>query len=307
LKKKKSGRLASGIFTAIIVLVMIVGVGIMAYPAFSNWYNSLHQSRTIATLQEKIADTSEADKQKMLEEAAAYNEALTDTSSVNHMTDEQMEAYLDTLDVSGTGIMGYIDIPKQKIHLPIYHEATEAVLQIGVGHLPGTSLPVGGEGTHSVLTGHTGLPSAKLFTDIDQMQIGDTFEICVLDETLTYEVESIEVVLPSELSKIQLEEGRDLVTLVTCTPYGVNTHRLLITGHRVANAPETVAQPSQNWQREELIVTVLLWLPFMILAAGILILVFFVIRHHRKLKRIRQSIKESVEKNAEDDAEDNDV
>jgi sortase A len=169
----------------------------------------------------------------MLEEAREYNAQLARTRTGYELTDEQLEQYRSELDVSGTGIMGYVDIPSLKVTLPIYHGTEEAVLQTAVGHIESTSLPVGGANTHCVISGHRGLPSARLFTDIDRLVVGDIFTLNVLDEVLTYEVDQILIVEPYDLSCLQIIPGRDLVTLVTCTPYGINTHRLLVRGHRI--------------------------------------------------------------------------
>lgn len=152
-----------------------------------------------------------------------------------HLTDEQRQTYENTLDITGTGSMGYVTIPRIKVKLPVYHGTSEGVLQIAAGHLAGTSLPVGGETTHAVISGHTGLPSAKLLTGLDELQKGDTFAFHVLDETYTYQVDQISVVLPSDISKLNIESGKDYATLITCTPYGVNSHRLLVRGHRIPN------------------------------------------------------------------------
>ena len=212
----------------------------MLYPTVSDYWNSLHQSRAIAGYDAAVSklDTSRYDE--MLEEARAYNEAIRANPSRFMPTEEETEWYKSLLDVSGTGIMAYVEIPKLGTRLPVYHGTDDAVLQIAVGHIEGSSLPVGGEGTHSVLSGHRGLPSAKLFTNLDEMETGDTFLIHVLGEKLTYEVDQILTVLPHEIEALAIEEGQDYCTLVTCTPYGVNTHRLLVRGHRVETREESV-------------------------------------------------------------------
>ena len=172
----------------------------------------------------------------MLADAEAYNAELAKIGAQWIMTDEQMAEYNRQLAVTDSGIMGYIDIPKIRVTLPIYHGTDETILQIAIGHIAGTSLPVGGASTHCVVSGHRGLPSARLFTDIDKLVEGDTFTMTVLNRTVTYEVDQIRIVEPTDLSNLQIEEGKDYCTLVTCTPYGINTHRLLVRGHRVANA-----------------------------------------------------------------------
>lgn len=279
-KKKKFS-----ISTLIVVLILIAGICVMLYPTFSDWYNSLHQSRAIADYNEAVDTNSDEQNEELWQQAKEYNAKLAQRGidlslGSKDDTDPEKEEYLKTLDVSGTGIMGYISIPSVHIRLPIYHDTSEGVLQVAVGHLAGTSLPVGGKSTHSVLTGHTGLPSAKLFTDIDQLKEGDTFQIIVLDHTLTYEVDDIRTVLPDQVDSLQIEEGKDLVTLITCTPYGINTHRLLVTGHRIPT-PKT-EKPSANWKRDALITRLLQALPFIIIiiAAGIATVV--VVRKRKK-------------------------
>lgn len=284
-EKKNRKNKKFSLSTLIIVLILVAGICVMLYPTFSDWYNGLHQSRAIADYNEAVDTNSEERNEELWQQAKAYNEKLAQTGidlSLGNEddTDPEKKEYLETLDVSGTGIMGYINIPSVHIRLPIYHDTSEGVLQIAVGHLAGTSLPVGGKSTHSVLTGHTGLPSAKLFTDIDQLKEGDTFQIIVLDHTLTYEVDDIQTVLPDQVDSLRIEEGKDLVTLITCTPYGINTHRLLVTGHRIPT-PET-EKPSANWQRERLIAMLLQALPFVVMAAAVVIIIFVVRRRRKK-------------------------
>lgn len=285
--KKKKGK-GSTVLTVIIVFILLTGIGIMLYPTVSDWYNGLHQSRAIADYNKAVSQNSDEENERLWQEAQAYNQKLAQTGvdlslGQKDDSDPEKQEYLKTLDVSGTGIMGYINIPSVKIHLPIYHDTSESVLQIAVGHLAGTSLPVGGSSTHSVLTGHTGLPSARLFTDIDQLEKGDTFEIVVLDHTLTYEVDDIHTVLPSEVSSLQIEQGKDLVTLVTCTPYGINTHRLLVTGHRIPTPKKS--KPSRNWKKDARMIRLEQALPFIILAAAIVVLILVLVRR-RKKKRV---------------------
>lgn len=213
---------------------MISGLGMILYPSIANFVNSYTQSKAIATYIELTEDLSNQKKDQLLKEAYSFNADLfKSSSSFGSYSSYLQSKYSGILDISGTGIIGYINIPSIDVHLSIYHGTTSETLQVGIGHLEGSSLPVGGENTHSVLSGHTGLPSAKLFTDIDQLQEGDIFSIHVLDEVLTYEVDQVEIVLPDDMNLLSIEEGKDLVTLVTCTPYGVNSHRLLVRGHRV--------------------------------------------------------------------------
>ena len=236
-KPKKSNALLN-VLIAISVIAMIGALGLIAYPTFSDWWNRMHQSYAVAGYVEQAKDMSGAQREAMLKAAHEYNERLASNSDRWHMTDEQQREYDETLDVTGTGIMGYVTIPRIAVKLPIYHGTSDGVLQIAAGHLAGTSLPVGGATTHAVVSGHTGLPSARLLTGLDELKKGDTFAFHVLDEAYTYQVDQISVVLPNEISKLNIEQGRDYATLITCTPYGVNSHRLLVRGHRIPN-PKT--------------------------------------------------------------------
>ena len=219
----------------ILAIVFFAGLSLLLYPTFSDYWNSFHQSRAIASYAEAVAAINDVDYDKIWEDAVKYNEKLVNEKQKWVLSDEEREEYNSLLNISGNGIMGYIEIPSIDVSLPIYHGVDEAVLQIAIGHLEGTSLPVGGESAHCVISGHRGLPSAKLFTNLDQLREGDTFMMRVLDETLTYEVDQIRIVEPEDLTNIVIEEGKDYCTLVTCTPYGVNTHRLLVRGHRIEN------------------------------------------------------------------------
>ena len=226
--------------TVILILVFLVGLSLLLYPSVSDYWNSFHQSRAIATYAEQVANIDNDIYAQLWEDARAYNQTLVGKENRFQITEEERETYESLLNVGGNGIIGYIEIAKIGCSLPIYHGTDEGVLQIAVGHIEGTSLPTGGESTHCVVSGHRGLPSAKLFTDLDKLIPGDTFVLRVLDETMTYEVDQILIVEPQELAALEIEEGRDYCTLVTCTPYGINTHRLLVRGHRVANAEEAV-------------------------------------------------------------------
>lgn len=214
-------------------VALVVGIGMMLYPSVSDWWNGMHQTRAIASYEEAVQDNGAQKNQELWDEAVAYNQTLGQGLGRFSLSEEEQAAYDSVLDVTGTGIMGYVEIPKIGVKLPIYHGIDQAVLQIAVGHIPGSSLPVGGVGTHCVISGHRGLPSARLFTDIDQLQEGDIFELKVLGRTLAYQVDQIRIVLPDELDDLEIDPTRDLCTLVTCTPYGVNTHRLLVRGHRI--------------------------------------------------------------------------
>jgi len=222
--------------TALLCLLFLTGVGLIAYPSFSDWWNSFHQSRAIMSYAEAVSGMENAEYDRLIGEAEEYNRTLSRTGIQWRMTEEQKENYRKELSFNSTGVMGYIDIPKIRVSLPVYHGIDENVLQTSIGHIEGTSLPVGGEGSHCVLSGHRGLPSARLFTDLDRLQPGDTWTLTVLNETLTYECDQILVVLPEDISPIRIFPGQDYCTLLTCTPYGINTHRLLVRGHRTGNA-----------------------------------------------------------------------
>jgi len=228
MKKNKS--------TIILILVFFVGLSVMLYPTLSDYVNQLHQSRAVATYAEDVDNLTDADYSAYFDAADAFNAQVAANENALYRPD-QLTGYNDTLDITGTGIMGYITISKIGVELPIYHGTSDGVLQIAAGHLEGTSLPVGGESTHAVISAHRGLPSAKLFTNLDQLEVGDTFTITVLDRVLTYEVDKISIVLPTETDELKIAEGKDYVTLMTCTPYGINTHRLLVRGERTEYIP----------------------------------------------------------------------
>ena len=221
--------------TIFLVLVLVLGVGILLYPTVSDYWNSFHQSQAIANYIEQLEAVDPVDYQREWDRAKAYNETLPQKINRFVLSEEEYAEYESLLNLTGTGIMGYIEIPKISCSLPIYHGTDEAVLQIAVGHIEGTSLPIGGPGTHTVLSGHRGLPSAKLFTDLDQMEEGDLFVIRVLNEIMTYEVDQILIVLPEEMDALSIDPEQDYCTLVTCTPYGINSHRLLVRGRRTDN------------------------------------------------------------------------
>lgn len=229
----------SKVINIALVVLLVVGVGLLLYPTVSDWWNSNRQTQAIVSYTQTVDETSARQQESMLADARAYNEELADHVS-NGALDEQTKArYESLLDVTGTGIMGYVEIPSLNCSLPIYHGTDKGVLQVAVGHLEWTSLPVGGPGTHSAISGHRGLPSAKLFTNLDKLAEGDMFELHVLGETLVYEVDQIRIVEPTDITELAVQEGQDLCTLVTCTPYGINTHRLLVRGHRVDTAGYT--------------------------------------------------------------------
>lgn len=224
--------------TVILMFAFFAGVFLLLYPSVSDYWNSFTQSGIMNEYVENIKKIDSRQYQEIWESALAYNQSLAETGQHWYMQEEELERYYEELNVAGTGIMGYIDIPMIKCSLPIYHGTDDGVLQIAIGHIEGTALPVGGESTHCVLSGHRGLPSARLFTDLNLMDTGDLFYIRTLDETLTYEVDQVRIVEPEEVDELEIVEGRDLCTLVTCTPYGINSHRLLVRGHRIETTVE---------------------------------------------------------------------
>ena len=221
--------------TILLLIVFFIGLSLLLYPSVSDYWNSMHQSRAIASYAGEVAQLDAQRYDALWEAARGYNAALAGRTNTYLLTEEQKAQYEALLDVAGLGVMGYVEVPSIKCALPIYHGTDEAVLQIALGHLEWSSLPVGGESTHCVLSGHRGLPSARLFTDLDKLVEGDIFLLRVLDEVLTYEVDQIRIVEPQEVDDLGITAGEDLCTLVTCTPYGINTHRLLVRGHRVEN------------------------------------------------------------------------
>lgn len=260
------------IVNLLLAAAFLAGLSLLLYPTVSDYWNSLHASKAVAAYDQEVRQLDQGRYDALLDAAREYNRTLLDRSSGYYLTDDQKARYDSLLNVDGGGIMGYIEIPTIKLSLPIYHGTEEDVLQIAVGHLDWSSLPVGGESTHCVLSGHRGLPSAKLFTNLDQLVEGDAFVIRTLDEVLTYEVDQILIVEPDDVSALSIEEGKDLCTLVTCTPYGVNSHRLLVRGHRVANQSEAIRITSDAIQIEPLLVAPVLAIP-MLLALLLLLLI----------------------------------
>ena len=257
----------------LLVLIFFAGLSLLLYPTVSDYWNSFHQTRAIVDYAEEVANLDQDQYDEMWEAAEQYNASLKE-SNMYILSDSQKEEYKQLLNVSGLGIMGYIEIPEIGCSLPIYHGTEESVLQIAIGHLEWSSLPVGGKSTHCVLSGHRGLPSAKLFTNLDKLQAGDLFMIRVLDEVLTYEVDQILIVEPQETSALRIVEGEDYCTLVTCTPYGINTHRLLVRGHRIENIEETKTMrvTADAIQIEPLIVAPIVAIPILLLLLILLLL-----------------------------------
>ena len=224
--------------TILPILILLIGLSLMLYPSFADWWNSFHSSRAIASYVEQVANIDDAQYEELWDAAWDYNQSLLHRPNDFILSDEQQEIYKSLLDIGGNGIMGYIEIPVIDVMLPIYHGTKESVLQIAVGHLDWTSLPVGGAGSHCVLSGHRGLPSARLFTDLDKLKVGDVFMLHVLNEILTYEIDQILIVEPQDTDPLLIEPGKDLCTMITCTPYGINSHRMLVRGHRIESQEE---------------------------------------------------------------------
>lgn len=226
--------------TILLILVFASGLSLLLYPTVADWWNNINASYAVSDYQNTVARLSDEEYTQILEEAGEYNRDLINESNRFNPSDEMHQRYSSLLNVGdeNANVMGIVKIPSIRVNLPIYHGTEESVLQTAIGHIEGSSLPIGGESTHAIISGHRGLPSAKLFTDLDKLEEGDYFMITVLDDTYTYEVDQIKIVDPDDFTYLQIEPGQDLVTLVTCTPYGVNTHRLLVRGHRVDNLPD---------------------------------------------------------------------
>lgn len=270
MRKKKQ----SNLINLFLVLILITGLSLLLYPSVSDYWNSFHQTKAIASYAEEVASLDDEKYDELWNAAREYNSRLAQSGNTFALTDEQKSEYTKLLDVSGLGVIGYIEIPEIDCSLPIYHGTEESVLQIAIGHLEWSSLPIGGESTHSVLSGHRGLPSAKLFSNLDKLVEGDLFMLRVLDEVLTYEVDQILIVEPQDVDSLTIEEGKDYCTLVTCTPYGINTHRLLVRGHRVDNVEEekVVRVTADAMQIEPLLVAPIVAMPMLLVLLIILLI-----------------------------------
>lgn len=267
--------------TIIIIVMFIVGLSVLLYPAISNYINQKNASRVIGEYNDKLEKTGSDRIESMFMQAQDYNKRLAGTTSAFYHP-ETVKGYDTTLDITGTGIMGYIDIDKIGVELPIYHTVDDSVLSTGAGHLEGTSLPIGGASTHCVLSGHRGLPSAKLFTDLDELEVDDEFTITVLDQKLTYRIDQIKTVKPSETQDLQIESGKDYCTLMTCTPYGINSHRLLLRGVRVETAQEKpgIFVKNEAFRIDPLVVTPIVAVPMLVA-----VLVFVLVKDHKSKKK----------------------
>ncbi len=269
--------------TIALIVVFFVGLSVLLYPTVSDLVNQRNQTRAVAGYREMTESMTETDYDAYFAAAEAYNRRLAEAESPLEDSSEQTEDedYEQTLDISGTGIMGYVTIDKIGVQLPIYHGVSDQVLAIAAGHLPGSSLPVGGESTHAVISAHRGLPSAKLFTNLDQLQEGDTFTVTVLNRVLTYEVDQISIVLPENTENLAITKGQDYCTLLTCTPYGINTHRLLVRGHRI----ETQDTPHINVTAEAYQIEPIVIVPFIAAPLLLLLLLGLLAGNRRRKKR----------------------
>lgn len=278
------------LFTIILVLIFLIGLSVLLYPAISNYFTRRSQVKMIARYNETVSGITQEDYDAIFASAEDYNKRLRETSG-SFYEPEKVTGYRTELDITGTGIMGYIAIPRIQVELPIYHGTSEETLNSAAGHLEGTSLPVGGVGTHCVLSAHRGLPSAKLFTNLDKLEKGDIFTITVLNRLLTYEVDQIRVTEPEDVRELQIQEGEDYCTLVTCTPYGINTHRLLVRGRRIDNelSREPVSIVSDSEQVTPVIVVSVL--AALILLA--LLITFIVLSRKKKGKSIIEGVKKN--------------
>ena len=285
-KEKKNKRISFS--TILLVLILLAGVGVLLYPSVSDWWNSMHATQAIASYVGAVENLTKEKKEEILRAAREYNDGLPDGANFG-LDEAEYARYASILDITGNGVMGYVQIPSIGVNLPIYHGTDESVLQIAVGHVEGSSFPIGGERTHGVLSGHRGLPSAKLFSDLDKLIEGDIFTVTVLDETLTYEVDQIRIVLPEETDELAIVPGKDYNTLVTCTPYGVNTHRMLIRGHRIESM-DSIATPAEAVKIPTYIVVPAVGIPMLFV-----VLVIMLIYYRRKApKRSTQDVLDQI-------------
>ena len=276
--------------TIILVLILVIGLSLLLYPTVADWWNSFHASRAIASYDSIVANLSDEDYTSLFEDAQEYNRKL---AQLNYpiMYYDEIEGYNDLLNVTGNGVMGYVEIPRIDVRLPIYHGTSEGVLQIAAGHMEGTSLPTGGESTHCALSAHRGLPSARLFTDLDKLEVGDTFVLNVIDRVLTYEIDQILIVEPTNVEPLYVTEGEDYCTLVTCTPYGINSHRMLVRGTRTDNAVQdkAIRVTADAMQIEPVLVAPFVAAPILLLMLLMLLIPNPKKRKNRKKKRRKKA------------------
>lgn len=279
------------IATILIILLFLAGFGIVLYPYVSEYVNAKHASRVVVNYDDTVKEITPEDFSQYFEVAEEYNERLRQNPNP-FSEDSRTEGYETALNVDGSGMMGYLEIPKISVKLPFYHGTSGAVLNEAVGHLEGSSLPVGGEGTHVVLSAHRGLPSAKLFTDLPELGEGDIFILNVLDRKMTYQVDQILTVLPTELEALEVEDGQDYVTLMTCTPYGINTHRLLVRGHRIENLPEEEVKSIPVVHVERELTTqekIQKYIPFAVMGIAVLFLIALLMPSKKDKHRSKES------------------
>ncbi|MBE6898827.1 MAG: class C sortase [Ruminococcaceae bacterium] len=271
--------------TILLVIILIFGLSLLLYPSFSDYWNSLHQTRVMDTYTENVSRLDDNVYDEIWEKAREYNKKLLQQDNIFELSNSMLQEYNENLNVAGNGVMGSIEIPKINCKLPIYHTVEDTVLQIAIGHIEWSSLPTGGTDTHCVLSGHRGLPSAKLFSDLNQMQEGDTFNLHIMDESLTYEVTKIQIVLPHEIENLLIEEGKDLCTLVTCTPYGINSHRLLVRAERTDDivVGKTVRVTADASKIEPIIVAPVVAAPMLLV-----LLILLLLPKRKKYRRIDQ-------------------
>lgn len=270
------------------ILLFAVGFGLLLYPNVSDYYNTRHSSEVIVDYTEKVKATDDEELQKKWEEAVRYNKVLYQYQEGGELTETELPPYESILNIDESGIMGFVDIPKIRVHLPIYHDTKNEDLQDGVGHIKTTSFPVGGKNTHAVLAGHTALPSARLFSDLDQMTVGDTFRITILGKEMYYVVKKVYVILPNDTEVLKIIPGKDVCSLLTCTPYGVGSHRLIVEGYRtydIDQYPDDVAETVLNYSLIAMLAMVLL----VLLIIGILITIALLRRKSSKEKQDQQN------------------
>lgn len=286
----------------LLILVFLIGLSLLLYPSVSDYWNSLHQTRAMTLYTDEVAKISREEADRLWKQAEDFNASIRQRSVVYTLSDEEMEEYHRCLSLDNSGIMGYIEIPSLEISLPIYHGTSESVLKSGIGHLDWTSLPVGGAGTHCVISGHRGLPSAKLFTNLDKLSEGDLFMMRVLDEVLTYEVDQIRIVEPDQIDDLHIVDGMDYCTLVTCTPYGVNSHRMLVRGHRIDNVAQSrkIRITSDAVQVEPILIAPIIAAPILLI---LLILLMLPSRKRKEPEHIFEGADEDTEKNPSGKAE----
>lgn len=274
-KNKKRG-------TVILLIIMLLGIAIMSYPKISNYWNSFRQTKAILEYQKSIQNIDIKQYEKIIEDAKDYNIKVLNGRINWHTNEEEKKEYNRILNPDGTGIMGYINIPKINVNLPLYHGTEEDVLKSSIGHIEGSAFPVGGGSTHSIVSGHRGLPSSRLFTDLDKLAIGDVWTVQILNETFSYEVDQIRTVLPNDLQFLQVEKNKDLMTLLTCTPYGINTHRLLIRGHRISNK-----NGDGKIMADALVIQPIYIAPYIAAGLTVILFILFLVDNKRIKNRIR--------------------